>query len=481
MHPSHVTDDAEDDGNDVLMDMVQQPVIQNNEDFNRMTSDCSGMAREEWSQHLKANVTCTLERRNSSLQPCMRRFMSNVEFPGQLAMFVESNMFQTASATTIVLNALVIGYSSNVGMGNVLQQPPASEPAWIEYYNIPFTVIYAIELLFRILAHRWRFVTGPDWKWNSFDVAMLVMSLGEEIVRDMGSASLRVLRGLRMFRVLRMIRVLRFFRDLRMMVCSILQSLGALSWALLLLLIIMYLFTVFFMQGAIMYMYDNPDSLLRSGVAAWYGSVFTAMYTMLAAITGGIDWTDAVEPLEDISTLYQVLWVFYIVFVVIGVLNVLTGIFVERACELSGLDKDLVIQAEIRRSESFLVEMKRIFQEADADHSGKMSWPEFRNYMQNPRMRAYFATKQLDAYDARTFFDMMRDEGSEEVDLQTFMLGCLRMKGMAKSVDLLAVLRETRETKRTLKDLVRKLGDGTESVPSRKPTLTTMRRKSWQA
>lgn len=242
-----------------------------------------------------------------------------------------------------------------------------------------------------------------------------------------------------------------------MMLCSILQSLGALSWALLLLLIIMYLFTVFFMQGAIMYMADHPESsVVRTGVGTWYGTLLDAMYTLLAAITGGIDWTEAVEPLEHISILYRVLWVFYVVFVVIGVMNVLTGIFVERACEMSGLDKDLLIQAEMKRNEAFIVEMKRCFEEADEDNSGKISWEEFKSYMENPRMRAYLATKQLDAYDARSFFDMIRDGQSDEIDIGTFIVNCQRMKGAAKSVDLLAVLHETRETKRTMKALLRK-------------------------
>merc|ERR1711884_776635 len=58
------------------------------------------------------------------------------------------------------------------------------------------------------------------------------------------------------------------------------------------------------MQGAIMYMYDHPESsLVRTGVRTWYGSLSSAMYTLLAAITGGIDWTEAVEPLEHISML----------------------------------------------------------------------------------------------------------------------------------------------------------------------------------
>merc|ERR1719410_2320900 len=198
-----------------------------------------------------------------------------------------------------------------------------------------------------------------------------------------GISSMRVLKGLRIFRVLRVIRVLRFFRDLRMMACSIAQSLGSLCWAMLLLLVIMYLFTALFMQGIIFHLHEFPKEIgqLRTGAEIWYGTLWTTMYTLLAAITGGIDWQEAVVPLDHISQLYRGLWSFYVVFVVIGVLNVLTGIFVERACELSGLDRDLVVQSEMKRNESFLVEMKRIFEEVDEHRSGTITWKEFKTYM----------------------------------------------------------------------------------------------------
>merc|ERR1719410_1618672 len=91
-----------------------------------------------------------------------------------------------------------------------------------------------------------------------------------------GISSMRVLKGLRMFRVLRVIRVLRFFRDLRMMVCSIMQSLGSLCWAMLLLLAIMYLFTALFMQGIMLHLREFPEELtiLRAGTETWYGSIW---------------------------------------------------------------------------------------------------------------------------------------------------------------------------------------------------------------
>merc|ERR1712228_1144168 len=99
------------------------------------------------------------------------------------------------------------------------------------------------------------------------------------------------------------------------------------------------------------------------------------------------------RPLSQIHWFYEAVFVLYILFVVIGVLNVLTGIFVERAQELSGLDRDLVIQGEIKRNDAFLTEMKGIFEEADVDQSGSISWEEFKEYLKNAEVKAYLATQ----------------------------------------------------------------------------------------
>ena len=163
--------------------------------------------------------------------------------------------------------------------------------------------------------------------------------------------------------------------------------------------------------------------LVLEGVVAWYSSLFDTMYTLLAAITGGIDWTEAVTSLDTISVSYRCLWMFYIIFVVIGVLNVLTGIMVVRACELSGLDRDLVVQTEMKRNENFLVEMTKIFDEADTDGNGKVSWHEFKTYLENPHVHAYLCTKQLHAFDAREFFDVLKEDRADELDLAIAEIG----------------------------------------------------------
>mmetsp|Transcript_42282 Transcript_42282/g.83649 ORF Transcript_42282/g.83649 Transcript_42282/m.83649 type:complete len:648 (+) Transcript_42282:65-2008(+) len=423
--------------------------------WDRAETDESLQHRQQWTNHLKHQVSKELRRQSSK-----RRI--GIEPSPCLVSLVENWLVQTTCAVVILANAAFIGYTSDVAMKLLLQEEESGhDPAWWRHFNTAFTCFYAVEISLRVAAYRWSFVTGEDKNWNALDTVLLVFAVMEASAGNDrgGTSTMRVLKGLRMFRVLRVIRVLRFFRDLRLMVCSIMQSLGSLCWAMLLLLVIMFLFTTLFMQGIIIYLNDNPGDInhLREGSKTWYGSIWTTMYTLLAAITGGIDWQEAVVPLDHISELYRGVWSFYVMFVVLGVLNVLTGIFVERACELSGLDRDLVVQSEMKRNESFLVEMKCIFEEADEDRSGTITWQEFKKYMENPRIQAYFATKQLDAFDARSLFELFSQDHAEEIGIEEFVIGCQRLKGMARSVDLLAVLREARETKRVMKALLRRI------------------------
>jgi len=408
--------------------------------------------REEWRNHLQRSVTQKLEDEERSWRSTWKGSCASPLRGG-----VEGSGFQGTCATVILVNAAFLGYTSNESMSKALENPPGEDPAWFTAAHSAFTAFYCFEITCRLSFLRKGFFTGPDWRWNVFDVILVLVSLMEVLVQDIGLGSLRVIRGLRMFRVLRIMRLLRFFRDLRLMVCMILQSLWSLSWALLLLIIIMYLFSIVFMQGAVMCFRgdDEPSNAFREGVLTWYGTMMDTMFTLLAGITGGEDWLAATRPLHEISAVYPLLFAFYIVFVVIGVLNVLTGIFVERAQELSGLDKDLVIQTELKRNENFLVEMRRVFEEADADHSGTISWTEFRGYLKNDRVKAYLATQQLDAFDARTLFDILNVGADEEISLDKFIVGCMRLKGMARSVDVVAVLQETRSVSRRLKALMR--------------------------
>uniref|UniRef100_A0A7S0FPR2 EF-hand domain-containing protein n=1 Tax=Pyrodinium bahamense TaxID=73915 RepID=A0A7S0FPR2_9DINO len=114
--------------------------------------------------------------------------------------------------------------------------------------------------------------------------------------------------------------------------------------------------------------------------------------------------------------------------------------------------------------------MKRIFEEADADGSGTINWKKFKDYVENDRVKAYLSTQQLEASDARTLFEMLKEgNDSEEIAVEQFIVGCQRLKGLAKSIDLAAVLQETRSMNRKMRVLVRKL----DSTPGQGSVVST--------
>merc|ERR1719272_655998 len=127
---------------------------------------------------------------------------------------------------------------------------------------------------------------------------------------------------------------------------------------------IMFMFSIFFMQGAVAYIKDvDYDNNVRAGFALWYGSLYESMFSLLAAILGGADWMEILRPLRQVSEIYSITFAFYIVFTVVGVLNILTGVFLDSAKDFK--DRDLIVQEEFTRMDNFVCEMLELFHEFD--------------------------------------------------------------------------------------------------------------------
>merc|ERR1712217_856251 len=62
---------------------------------------------------------------------------------------------------------------------------------------------------------------------------------------------------------------------------------------------------------------------------------------------------------------------------------------------------------------------------------------EYTRFMQDPKFRSFFEMRGLDIKDAEMFFHMLTAVTQEdEVDIQSFVEGALRMRGFASSLDL---------------------------------------------
>jgi hypothetical protein len=190
-----------------------------------------------------------------------------------LQRLVRSPAFDTFFALLVLTNTLFIGVE--------VQQTLTSTDRPTIFYVVQYiyTGFFALELALRVGAGARNFFCGEDWTWGWLDVVVVSTSVSEivfDILESQGVANmsglsaLRVVRVTRFLKTLRLIRVFRFVMALRTLITSILYTLRSLFWALVLLGLIIYLFSVLLAQAVSDYRLDpeNPELPPQDELAA---------------------------------------------------------------------------------------------------------------------------------------------------------------------------------------------------------------------
>jgi len=373
-----------------------------------------------------------------------------------LRLVVNSSAFSVVSLTTILANALYIGIQTDISMRSALEMyrdsKPGRDQGAFNTIEVLFCLFFTCELLLRLCASPRFFFYGIDWRWNLFDALLVSNCLADLVLVNLQVEStsisyVRILRVVRTARILRIIRVMRFFRSLRLMVYSIINSMAELLWVFVLLFFFIYVTAVFIASTVTEHYKDNSEpydvtNLNQQSLFADFGTIPDTAISLFCAISGGRDWASLLFPLLEMNILCGVIFICYIFFVVFGVLNVVTGAFVDSMRLVSQRDNDWVIEEELKKVNTFKTEITDIFESADSDESGTLSWDEFETHLQDERVRAYFASLELDISEAKALFRLLDVEETDEIPIDKFVQGCLRMRGDAKSIDVNMILYE---------------------------------------
>eukprot|EP00927_Polykrikos_kofoidii_P008981 TRINITY_DN13739_c0_g1_i2.p1 TRINITY_DN13739_c0_g1~~TRINITY_DN13739_c0_g1_i2.p1 ORF type:complete len:597 (-),score=61.80 TRINITY_DN13739_c0_g1_i2:253-1995(-) len=323
--------------------------------------------------------------------------------------------------------------------------------------EIAFALVFTGELAFRVAADWQDFLVGDQRCWNIFDSSVVVTTLIELALRIATEPSssgvsrfsiLRLLRTLLIIRVVRIIRVMKFFRELRLMILSILGSFKSFVWVVLLQSALLYVFGVCLTQGAtghlaaVNFQSSSESILLRR----YFGTVDRSILSLFQATSGGISWGELVNALRPIHGIYTLVFLLFISFALFAMVNIVTGIFLESALRVSQADRDVRIQEEIFEKEEYLGRIQQLFDELDVDSSGTIGMEEFRAAIQSERIVATFNALDLDITDVSGLFKLLDRDVSGEIDVEEFMVGCLRLRGEAKSIDLARLMYDCNHT-----------------------------------
>merc|ERR1712032_177048 len=152
----------------------------------------------------------------------------------------------------------------------------------------------------------------------------------------------------------------------------------------------------------------------------------------------------------------------YIFFTVFAVMNIVNGIFVDGAIELSKRDREILIKkhkADDRALEDNLIEL---LQSIDDDFDGYISFEEFLEASRTKDFRDYLAAIQVEISDARRFFAMLDEDNSGSVSIAEFVSGLMHLRGDARRADIHMMLHGNNSLVQIVQGLVDLIGDSHE-------------------
>jgi hypothetical protein len=251
---------------------------------------------------------------------------------------------------------------------------------------------------------------------------------------------LRILRVIRVVRIARVIRVSLFFRELRIMIYSILGSVKALVWVVLILGILWCGFALVFTSATTKYLLEDHvasvDKVTIIALSRSFGTMDSSMLSLFMAMSGGNDWVVYFDALSVLPWYYNWLFLFYIVFTAVAVVNVITAVFVDNAMQSSAHDREIVVIEELETKKAYLISMRDVFEEMDTDDTGFISLEEFARRLDDERVMAYFNSMKLDVSDAETLFTLLDHDNSNSVSIEEFIDGCYKLQGQSRALDL---------------------------------------------
>jgi len=385
---------------------------------------------------------------------------------GCLAAFERSHLFKLFTLGAICAQVVLTIYSTNWQLEH-LGETPSSTITTMSYCLLCW---FVVELMLKFTVHRFFFFVGEDGGWNCFDFALVVGSslylIATNLGKDSGNSNmsfLRFIRTLRVTQVLRILRILRFLDELRLMLGCLLRSVSSLMWCVVLIVFVTGFFAIlltFNISAWIAESDRNLDDASVGVIVQRFSSVQRGLLLLIQVGLGGVNWADVYDEVVPTGIFNCFAILVYVFVFHISLLNIINGMFLEKTLKLGQPENDARVLEKHWQDIAMVKKLHSVVVEhLDVDMSGDVSMAEFRSAMDNPEVRAEFEVMGVPINDAEVFYNVLSSDDEHAVPIDTFIAGCLRMKGFAMSSDLQAVRMEGMRRSSQLTDIARLMQD----------------------
>merc|ERR1711972_1100000 len=206
-------------------------------------------------------------------------------------------------------------------------------------------------------------------------------------------------------------------------------------------------FALFIMQHMSDHLIDNvadADSPVWRLQHQYFTDISTVARTLAMCTTGGKDWEEVWELIQPLGFPSTYAFLFYMMFFIFALMNILTGIFVDQAMQMS---RPTVMEAfaEQRASEETEIrELRCLMELVDVDGTGQVTLDEFAAGLQNPRVAHALLRHGIDIKVPELYFQTlaaMAVQGGgvsqvQSIDIDDFVTRIIQMRGVSTSVDV---------------------------------------------
>jgi len=127
-------------------------------------------------------------------------------------------------------------------------------------------------------------------------------------------------------------------------------------------------------------------------------------------------------------------------FTTYGLLNLVVGIIVESTLSMSKFNSERVVKKKVADRKVALMHIKNAFESMDDDASGTLTLSELEAALENPEIATRLKMIDFPVDDPEKIFMLLDVESQGELDIDTFIKGCMRLSGQAASKDIIELL-----------------------------------------
>jgi len=354
-----------------------------------------------------------------------------------------------ASTLITFMNLQYKGYKVRVVLGLEEDGGWGGADTYFIMMEYLFATLFSIELATRLAYFKFGFLKDP---LNLMDATVVIIAGCDTFIFSQlsdtngeGLIVTRMIRYVKLVRTLRFVRAMKLCHPLRVLIKTIASSLASLFWS-------MVILCAFMMMGAIFTCQTLQDFILDDGadmghrlwVERYYGSAGKALWTMFEITFSG-SGPVLVRPLvENVSVWYAIFFALYIAGVVFAVIRIITALFLKDTLAVAANDADMMVQTKMKEKAQFAAKLEEVFLEADDSGDGMVSWEEFRELLKNPKAREILTSLEFEIHEVESMFTLL-DDGDGRVSFDEFLGGVIRLKGQARSQDVLALLHDNKK------------------------------------